>query len=117
MYFHIDTDGYGTYLLLSQEGPAESGSYDLFVSLATETSHRTHHYTAKLLSFEDPSLQKGVALDFSKTTSVPDVSAMPVMKKNDWPQRTGGFSPMPGPPAFMRQQADETAIYFYHKRR
>ena len=105
--FHLDTDGYTNWLLMSLETDAP---VTLCISLVSE-GEVVASFATMLPSDAEFRKQRSLTLSFSETNSVPNVDELEPAKAEEWPRGVPGL----GPPAVIREQGDETAIYFYYR--
>ena len=109
-YFHFDTDGYGEYLWMSQADVSKSEEYELFITLQSDNGKELH-FVGTLPTVKALYSSGNQPVSFVASTTVPDIFGIKPVQKDQWPQVT---SVLPGPPAVLRKQGSETAIYFYY---
>lgn len=107
--FHLDTDGYTSWLLMSLN---ENAPVTLCILIKSK-GEIISSFATNLPTYTEFRSYESLTLSFSLTEHIPNIDALQPVKADEL-GIPGGFGI--GPPAVMRKQGDETALYFYYRK-
>ena len=106
---HLDTDGHGYYLALTQGGSIGTQPFDIYISIK-DAEGKEEDFASKLPAYKDMPVNGSLELNFQRIDKIPSLKGYRVIKKDEWSVPESGSS-MLSPPALLRKQGGETSLY------